>query len=121
MVANAFTSLRPGGRFLIETMGKEILARGFQANDWEEREDGLLLLSEKRVTHNWSRVETRWIALRGTERTEYEVAVRAYSAVELASLFSQCGFTELRVYGSLAGSDYDQDAQRLVVVGRKGA
>ena len=26
VVANAFASLRPGGRFLIETMGKEILA-----------------------------------------------------------------------------------------------
>jgi SAM-dependent methyltransferase len=119
VVANAYASLRPGGRFLIETMGKEILARGFQAHDWEEREDGLLLLSEKRITHNWSRVETRWIAIRGTERAEYRVAIRSYSAVELSSLLSQCGFTELQVYGSLDGIEYNEHAQRLVVIGRK--
>ena len=121
VVSNAYASLRPGGRFLIETMGKEILARGFQANDWEEREDGLLLLSEKRITQNWSRVETRWIAIRGTERAEYRVAVRSYSAVELSSLLSQCGFTALQVYGSLEGITYDEHAQRLVVIGRKPA
>ena len=119
VVANAHASLRPGGLFLIETMGKEILARGFQANDWEEREDGLLLLSEKRITQNWSRVETRWIAIRGTERAEYRVAIHSYTAVELSSLLTCCGFTELRVYGSLSGIDYNQDAKRLVVIGRK--
>lgn len=121
VLANAYSSLRPGGQLLIETMGKEILARGFHAADWEEREDGLLLLSEKRVTQNWSRVETRWIAIRGTQRAEYRVVVSSYSAAELSSLLSQCGFAELRVYGSLDGIDYDQDARRLVVVGRKRA
>ena len=119
VVANVFTSLRPGGQFLIETMGKEILARGFQANDWEEREDGLLLLSEKRITQNWSRVETRWIAIRGTERAEYRVAIRSYSAVELSSVLAQCGFIKLQVYGSLGGTEYNEHAQRLVVIGRK--
>ena len=77
-------------------MGKEILARGFHAADWEEWEDGLLLLSEKSVTQNWSRVETRWIAIRGTQRAEYRVAVRSYSAAELSFLLSQFGFAELR-------------------------
>ena len=121
VAANVYASLRPGGQFLIETMGKEILARGFQANDWEEREDGLLLLSEKRVTQNWSRVETRWIAIRGTQRAEYRVTVRSYSAVELSSLLAECGFAELHVYGSLDGIEYNQEAQRLAVLGRKPA
>lgn len=102
-------------------MGKEILARGFHAADWEEWEDGLLLLSEKSVTQNWSRVETRWIAIRGTQRAEYRVAVRSYSAAELSFLLSQFGFAELRVYGRLDGTEYDQEAQRLVVLGRKPA
>ena len=83
--------------------------------------DGLLLLSEKRITQNWSRVETRWIAIRGTERAEYRVAIRSYSAVELSSLLSQCGFADLRVYGSLDAIAYDEHAQRLVVIGRKPA
>ena len=119
VVASAYASLRPGGQFLIETMGKEILARGFQATDWEEREDGMLLLSEKRVTQNWSRAETRWIAIRGTQRAEYRVSVRSYSAVELSALLSEGGFAEVRIYGSLDGLEYNQSAPRLVVLGRK--
>jgi len=115
---NMVASLRPGGQFLIETMGKEILARDFIERDWSEQGD-LLVLSEKKITPHWERVETRWIVVRGAERFEHHVSVRSYSAVELSSLLAACGFREIQVYGSLDGIEYDQDAQRLVVVGRK--
>jgi SAM-dependent methyltransferase len=118
VVANMYASLRPGGQFMIETMGKEILARDFRARDWDEEGD-LLILSEKKVSHNWGRVETRWIAIRGTERMEHRVSIRSYSAAELSSLLANCGFSEVRVYGSLDGTEYDLTAERLVVVGRK--
>lgn len=118
VVENMYASLRPGGQFLIETMGKEILARDFQEKDWDEEGD-LLILSQKKISQNWGRIETRWIVMRGTERTEYRVSVRSYSAVELSSLLAACGFPKVRVYGSLDGTEYDQAAQRLVVVGRK--
>jgi SAM-dependent methyltransferase len=118
VVENMYASLRPGGQFLIETMGKEILARDFQEKDWDEEGD-LLILSERKISQNWGRVETRWIVIRGTERTEYRVSVRSYSAVELSSLLAACGFAPVRVYGSLDGTKYDRAAQRLVVVGRK--
>ena len=118
VVENAYASLRPGGRFLIETQGKEILARDFQAKDWGEEGD-LLILSEKKVSQNWGRIETRWIVIRGRERTEHRVSVRSYSAVEMSSLLAGCDFRQVRVYGSLDGTEYDQAAQRLVVVGHK--
>lgn len=118
VVQNIFDLLRPGGQLLIETMGKEILARDFPARDWQEEGD-LLLLSEKWVSHNWGQVETRWIAIRGAERIEYRTSIRSYSGVELASLLAECGFTDVRVFGSLDGAAYDQFARRLVVTGRK--
>jgi SAM-dependent methyltransferase len=118
VIENALACLRPGGQFLIETAGKEIQARNFQARDWSEDGD-LLLLSERRVSERWERIDTRWIVLRGAERTEFNVSVRSYSAMELASLFQACGFGDVRVFGSLAGAAYDQHAQRLVVLGRK--
>ena len=118
VVANMYTSLRAGGRFLIETAGKEILARHFQERDWSEQGD-LLILSERKVSQNWSRVETRWIVIRGTHRVEHRVSVRSYSAVELSALLFDCGFPTVRIYGSLDGIEYDQNAQRLVVVGQK--
>ena len=118
VVESVHASLRTGGRFLIETQGKEILARDFLEKDWSEEGD-LLILSEKKIGQNWGRIETRWIVIRGTERIEHRVSVRSYSAVELSSLLTACGFAEVRVYGSLDGTKYDQAAQRLVVVGRK--
>ena len=118
VVGNMYDSLRPGGHLLIETNGKEILARDFRARDWDEDGD-LLMLSEKQVTQDWGRVETRWIAIRGVERFEYRTSIHLYSAVELALLLTAAGFAHVRIYGSLEGTDYDQDAQRLVVVGRK--
>lgn len=118
VVEHMYASLRPGGQFMIETMGKEILARDFRARDWSEDGD-LLLLSERTIVENWSRVDTRWIVIRGTERYEHLVSVRSYSAAELASLLASCGFGDIRVYGSLAGIPYDQAAQRLVIIGRK--
>ncbi len=118
VAAHMHASLRPGGRFMIETQGKEILAREFQEKEWSEEGD-LLILSERKVSQNWGRIETRWIVIRGTERFEHQVSVRSYAAVELASLLSDCGFSEVRVYGNLDGVAYDQAAQRLVVVGSK--
>jgi SAM-dependent methyltransferase len=118
VVENMYASLRPGGKFLIETMGKEILARNFQERDWTEEGD-LLLLSEKKVSQDWSRIKTRWIAINGKQRIEHRVSVRSYSAVELSSLLSACGFPAVHVYGDLEGIAYDHAAKRLVVIGHK--
>jgi hypothetical protein len=118
VVTNMYASLRAGGRFLIETTGKEILARNFRERDWSEEGD-LLVLSERKVSQNWGRIETRWIVIQGSKRVEHQVSVRSYSAVELSSLLFDCDFPEVKVYGSLDGTEYDQMAQRLVVVGRK--
>jgi hypothetical protein len=118
VVKNMFTSLNSGGMFLIETMGKEILARGFQERDWSEEGD-TLVLAEKKPYQNWSRMQTRWIVIKGNQRVEHTVSVRSYSAVELSTLLSDCGFANVRVFGDLEGTDYNQRAKRLVVIGTK--
>jgi len=118
VVKNMYKSLREDGQFLIETAGKEILARNFLEREWSEVGD-LLILSERKVGQNWSRIETRWILIQDTNRVEYQVSVRSYSALELSSLLFDCGFPKVRVYGSLDGTEYNQAAKRLVVVGQK--
>ncbi|KPK90797.1 MAG: hypothetical protein AMJ88_15440 [Anaerolineae bacterium SM23_ 63] len=118
VVKNMYASLYSGGRFLIETMGKEIIAREFQERDWSEEGD-TLVLAERKPHQNWGRIHTRWIVIKGNQRVEHTVSVRSYSAVELSSLFSDCGFVNVQVYGDLEGLDYDQGAKRLVVIGAK--
>jgi SAM-dependent methyltransferase len=120
VVRNMHASLRAGGKLLIETMGKEIALQDFRERDWSE-EDDRLVLAERRPTENWSRIQTRWIVIQGSERFERTVSVRSYSAAELLSLLAGVGFADLQVYGSLDGRSYDLNAKRLVVVGTKPA
>lgn len=118
VVRNMYATLRPGGRFLIETMGKEIAAREFRERNWSEHGDAFIL-AERKPIQNWSRIHTRWIIIKGSQRLEHTVSVRSYSAVELSSLLSDQGFVNVRVYGDLGGRDYDHEAKRLVVIGTK--
>jgi SAM-dependent methyltransferase len=115
---NIYTSLKDGGSFLIDTVGKEIIARTFRERDWYHV-DGAMMLEERRVTKNWSWTENRWILVKDGKADEFEFGIRIYSAAELSALLGRCGFEEVEVHGDLAGAPYDHEAKRLVVVARK--
>ncbi len=116
---NFFASLKPGGRLLMDMMGKEVLARVFRERDWHEEEDGTLFLEERTITRDWSWLENRWIAIRGSRREEFRLGLRLYSAAELGKLLNDVGFVEIQAYGSLEGGPYDHTARRLVMLAHK--
>ncbi len=117
---NVFASLKPGGSLVIDLMGKEVLARIYRERDWQEHCDGVLLLEHRRVKDAWRRLEMRWIVLRGNQRREHRFSLRLYSADELQTLLHEVGFGRVDAYGSLAGTPYDHEAQRLALVARRG-
>jgi SAM-dependent methyltransferase len=118
VVRNVYHSLKAGGAFLIDVMGKEILARIFQERDWHE-EDGTLVLQERKVSKAWSWMENRWILIQGGHRIEHKLSHRIYSAAELMTLLIDCGFARAEAYGDFTGNAYDLTASRLVVIARK--
>lgn len=118
MARNLFEALRPGGRLVIDMMGKEILARIFTPRSWEEI-DGVIILQERLLADSWRWIDNRWILLRGQERHEFHLGHRLYSADELCSLLEGVGFATTQAHGSLAGAPYDQEAKRMVVVAEK--
>jgi|AntDeeMetageno50_2_1112565.scaffolds.fasta_scaffold02024_2 SAM-dependent methyltransferase len=115
---NFHESLKPGGTLVMDLASKELLARDFEKRTWDER-DGAYVLEEHHVTDNWTWMANRWIIIHDGETREFEVSHRLYSAAELTGLLERVGFDEVTVYGSFAGSDYDETAERLVVVARK--
>lgn len=119
VIRNLYTSLKPGGRLVMEMMGKEILARIFREWDWHRNEDGTLLLEERKIRDGWDWIETRWILIDRTERGEYTFGHRLYSGAELAALLREAGFASVTLYGGLAGGPYDNTAQRLAAVAQK--
>ena len=76
-------------------------------------------MAERKPIQNWGRMQTRWIVINGNQRIEHTVSIRSYSATELSSLLSECGFSKVKVYGNLEGNEYNQIAKRLVVIGYK--
>jgi SAM-dependent methyltransferase len=118
VMRNIGDSLKPGGVFIIDTHGKETLAKIFQKRMWYEFEN-MIVLQEMTVSQNWSWMQSRWIMLRGSERIENTVSHRIYAGSELAALFTDNGFSRADIYGDLEGHPYDETARRLVVVGHK--
>jgi len=119
VAANVFRSLRPGGRFLIETMSREVLFHVFEPHSWEEREDGTLILQERKPTDDWSWLDQRWIVVKDGKRTDYRIWMRMYSAAELVGLLAAAGFEKPGIYGSSGGEPYSKATRRLAVVVRK--
>jgi SAM-dependent methyltransferase len=115
VLRNLHRSLKPGAKLLIDLMGTEVVARQFRKRDWHE-ERGVLFLEERNVSPDWTWVENRWILLKGGRRKQYIVSHRLYPAKDLSSLLRNCGFKAVKIFGNLAGSPYDHNASRLVVV-----
>jgi SAM-dependent methyltransferase len=116
---NLYESIKPGGRLVLDTMGKEILARIFRERDWRVNQDGSIILEERRVRSGWDWIENRWILIQGSERREFRVANRLYGGTDLRSLLKEAGFNTVELYGSLAATPYDHKAERLVAVAQK--
>jgi len=119
VAANVYRSLKEKGVFLIDIMGKEVLARIFRERDWYEL-DNTMVLEERKVCANWSWMENRWLMIKDGKMDECKVSHRLYSAAELAALLGDCGFEAIDVYGDLTGAPYDHTAKRLVLVAHKG-
>lgn len=115
---NLFASLVPGGQLLLEMGGKEVIARIFERKQWREV-DGDFYLYERTIRDGWGWIENRWIRITATERHEYIVGHRLYSAVELTDLVRSVGFEDVEAFGHLDGRPYDTEAERLVVRARK--
>ena len=69
VLRNVHRSLREGGALVIETMGKEWLARGFLPTTSEELADGRLLVQRREIGDDWTRIRNQWIIIEGDKAT----------------------------------------------------
>jgi SAM-dependent methyltransferase len=118
VLENFFVSLRPGGFLLVDVRGKETLARDFRPRDWHEK-DNALLLEEREIIEDWSRIRSRWIVIKDGERKEFVITLRLYSGVELKRLLEEVGFDGVKLYGDFLGNPYGPEARRLLAIARK--
>ncbi len=112
--------LKPGGGFLIDTVNREIMLRQWRGSQWQEREDGTMILYRRRFSVETGMMDVREIIIHPDGRREVdEHRVRLWAFTELALLLETAGLSDPRPFGGLDGSRYTWDTHRLVVTARK--
>ncbi|MCC0576614.1 MULTISPECIES: class I SAM-dependent methyltransferase [Streptomyces] len=119
VLRNARESLAPGGRLLVDVMGKEVLAGWIGRPKAVDLPDGSYVVQRDTVLDSWRRLRTDWTLVRGTTARTASITSWLYSAAELHALFEEAGFTDVECFGGFDASGYDQDSDRLVVRGRR--
>jgi len=118
VLRNVYKSLKKGGCFIIETLGKEIAVRDFVEAEWFERA-GCMMLTEYEPHDSWTFLKNRWILINDVKRIEKIFTQRLYSASELKTALFAAGFSEVEIYGDWDETPYDQHAVKLIAVARK--
>jgi SAM-dependent methyltransferase len=121
VLRNVLTSLRPRGVFVIDGVGKELLARIFQPTTSQTLADGSRLVERHEIFDDWTRIRNEWILVRKGRARTFRFHHTVYSGQELKDRLLGVGFDSVRLFGSLAGEPYGLDAGRLVAVARKAA
>ena len=118
MLENIFDSLKDGGILAMDVWGKEIAAKRDFGHNWSKSGE-LYNMEKTRVKDSWKKAETTWIKIEDGEKVEYTWEQRLYAASELEQALKHAGFSTVEFYGNLEGDDYDEDADRMIVVAEK--
>lgn len=120
VLRNVHESLKPGGVFVMEMIGKERLARIWKDSICMEFPDAFIV-ARPRLRDDWTRVDNEWTLVKDGRARTFRFEHALYSGRELKDRLCSSGFAEVRLYGGLDGSPFGLDAQRLVAVARKAA
>jgi SAM-dependent methyltransferase len=110
-------ALKPGGRFLVDTINRDYIVSDLPSRIWWEG-DGCVVLEEVDFDFHTSRVLIRRSIVFGDGRqVENEISIRVYSLHELGRILRRAGFQVLEVSGSLANKEpFLGAASRHVVI-----
>ncbi|HEY8483909.1 MAG TPA: methyltransferase domain-containing protein [Longimicrobiales bacterium] len=115
----AWRLLRPGGRFLLESMHRDDIVCAYAERDRWTLPDG----TEVRVRRRFDAVagisyERLWWR-RGEEKGEKSHALRLRTATEIHGLLVAAGFTGMQYYGDWTGEPFTHESPRLIVVAER--
>ncbi|WDZ86573.1 class I SAM-dependent methyltransferase [Micromonospora cathayae] len=114
VLRNAWRSLVPGGRLLVDLFSKEVFARWAGTPKAVEVDGGWLFMRDT-VLDDWTRFRSDWTLVRDGVARHGFFEQFVYSAAEIRWMLTAAGFVDIRCFGGFAGEPYDNHAQRLLV------
>jgi SAM-dependent methyltransferase len=116
VLRNVRQSLRDGGTFVMDMVGKEhIQSLGMKARRTQFA-DGAVLIQQPHARDDWTRLESEWTVVKAGQSRSYRFEHHLYSGPDLRDMLLSCGFDTVRLYGDLHGAPYGPEALRLVAV-----
>lgn len=119
VLRNIHSSLRAEGWLVMDTVGKEVLARIFQPTTSTALPDGVLLIQRHQIVDNWTRANNEWILVANGVARSHSFRHTIYSGQELTDRLSRAGFVNIKLFGDLDGAEYGVNAERLVAVAQR--
>lgn len=119
MIARAFESLAPGGRYVLDYANVPRLLR--EHRERLERSFGdVLVVRDSRLELARGMLEQTWtyVLADGTRRVRHG-RTRLWMPHELRDAFALAGFREVTLEGDSSGAPYDGASERCVVIGRR--
>jgi SAM-dependent methyltransferase len=113
-----FRALKPGGRFLVETINLSWLLRHFRERT-EETVSGVRILHHNRWDARTRRLSSTWTFRWGKVTERKATSIRAYTGPELRALLRAAGFRDVRLYGNRPLGRLTQHSKRLIAVARR--
>jgi SAM-dependent methyltransferase len=119
VLARVRRALRPGGRFLLEMVGRDALMRRFAPRDWRRLADGTTVLEERSFDFETGRARSRrtYVGSRGTRTVDLDHQVPAPD--HLVAMFREAGFVSPRLLSAPDGGKVGLDSFRVAVLGTR--
>lgn len=121
-VLNGVTqALKPGGRFLLDTLNREweLQQIGAQPRRWEQIESNYYHMDDTSFNARTSRIHSHRIILDASSRRDYDIDLRLYSLSEVEDLLESNGLKIIATYGDRDGSPFSISSHRMVIVSEK--
>ena len=112
-------ALKPGGRFLIETVNRDFIVRHFLSRVWF-RAGEMTVLEERAFDPISSRSLVDVTVIEDGREKRFQHSVRVYSYTEMEMLLAASGLRTAEVFGDFDGSAYTWDEPRMIVLAEKG-
>ncbi len=114
-------ALKPGGKFLLDTLQQSRILRAFSPQGTTRYNNGLIAIEERHFDLLTPRYHVReTLIFPDGARRDYPHSLRVYTATEMIRLLEEVGMSVIACYGSLEGDELGLDS-RLVVVSEKPA
>ncbi len=119
VLSSIAAALKSGGKFLMDYMNPENVARNLVERDEKDIAEGIHVIQERWIDKSPRRVNKKITLIREGEESIYRESVRMYSHEEMAGMLSAANLELLETYGDFADSGYNQDSTRMVLIGEK--